>query len=161
MRMNRFWVKRIGLCSLLIGGMSLSLSFDVSLDEGELSVQVSDAKPKKQKRYDRRQREAKKLIDSGHPAVTLTLKTEPKVRATVYHGKEVLGATPLTLTWPKDSGPIDITLKASGYLTVNSRLYTHKDDRVTVNMFKVDQSHLLFGYRKKVKSEPEEPLDEE
>ena len=91
----------------------------------------------------------------------ITLKTSPRVRASVYHGKELLGTTPLRLVWPKDTGSLDIKLKASGYLTVNSRLYTHRNDRVTVNMFKVDQAHLLFGYKKKVKESPESNDGEE
>lgn len=103
-----------------------------------------------------------KLLDSGHPSVQLTLKTSPRVRAVVYHGKEELGYTPLQLTWTKDTGPLDITVKASGYLTVNSRLYTHRNDRVTINMFKDDEAHKLFGYKKKVKpkSEDAEPEGE-
>lgn len=117
----------------------------------EWSSNPAEAKPKKRKkRYDRRQRAAKKLIEAGHPTVELTLKTDPRVRASVYHGKELLGRTPLRLVWAKDTGALDIKLKAGGYLTVNSRLYTHRNDRVTVKMFKTDQAHLLFGYKKKV-----------
>jgi hypothetical protein len=117
----------------------------------EWGSNTAEAKPKKRKkRYNRRQRAAKKLIEAGHPTVELTLKTDPRVRASVYHGKELLGSTPLRLVWPKDTGALDIKLKAGGYLTVNSRLYTHRNDRVTVKMFKVDQAHLLFGYKKKV-----------
>ena len=119
------------------------------------SIAEAKKKKRKRKRYDRRQRQAKKLIDAGHPTIEITLKTNPRVRASVYHGKELLGTTPLRLVWPKDTGSLDIKLKASGYLTVNSRLYTHRNDRVTVNMFKVDQAHLLFGYKKKVKEETE------
>jgi hypothetical protein len=119
------------------------------------------AKRKRKKRYDRARREAKKLLDAGHPTVQLTLKTKPRVRAVVYHGKEELGSTPLQLTWTKDTGPIDIKLRAAGYLTVNSRLYTHRNDHVTVQMFKTDEAHLLFGYKKKVKSKTEETPTEE
>ena len=129
------------------------------LDRAYLSSNQAYANPKKRskrrKRYDRRQREAKKLIEAGHTTVELTLKTDPRVRASVYHGKELLGSTPLRLVWPKDTGSLDIKLKAKGYLTVNSRLYTHRNDRVTVKMFKTDQAHLLFGYKKKVKSDLE------
>ena len=119
------------------------------------TAEAKKKKKRRRKRYDRRQRQAKKLIDAGHPTIEITLKTSPRVRASVYHGKELLGTTPLRLVWPKDTGSLDIKLKASGYLTVNSRLYTHRNDRVTVNMFKVDQAHLLFGYKKKVKEETE------
>ena len=137
-----------------------------SVEDAPLTLlsSVAEAKKKKKrkrKRYDRRQREAKKLIDAGHPTIEITLKTSPRVRASVYHGKELLGTTPLRLVWPKDTGSLDIKLKASGYLTVNSRLYTHRNDRVTVNMFKVDQAHLLFGYKKKVKETPESNDGEE
>ena len=114
------------------------------------------AKRRRRKRYDRARREVTKLIDAGHPTVQLTLKTKPRVRAVVYHGKEELGSTPLQLTWTKDTGPIDVTLRAAGYLKVNSRLYTHRNDHVTVQMFKEDESHLLFGYKKKVKSKSED-----
>ncbi len=115
------------------------------------AAEAKKSKKRKRKRYNKRQREAKKLIDAGHPTIEITLKTSPRVRASVYHGKELLGTTPLRLVWPKDTGALDIKLKAAGYLTVNSRIYTHRNDRVTVNMFKTDQAHLLFGYKKKVK----------
>ena len=124
-------------------------------------AQAKKKKRKKRREYDRRQRAAKKLIDAGHPTVEITLKTKPKVKAVVYHGKEKLGTTPLRLTWPKDTGSLDIKLKAKGYLTVNSRLYTHRNDRVTVKMFKTDQAHLLFGYKKKVKSDEDTETNNE
>ena len=153
--------------SFLLGSMFPQPNNELSsMEDHSLSLlsSVAEAKKKKKrkrKRYDRRQREAKKLIDAGHPTIEITLKTSPRVRASVYHGKELLGTTPLRLIWPKDTGSLDIKLKASGYLTVNSRLYTHRNDRVTVNMFKVDQAHLLFGYKKKVKESPESNDGEE
>ena len=134
-----------------------------------LSIPAVQAKPKpkkkrgkrkRRKRYERARRASQKLLDAGSSSVQITLKTKPRVRAVVYHGKEELGVTPLQLTWAKDTGPIDIKLKAAGYLTVNSRLYTHRNDHVTVNMFKTDEAHLLFGYKKKVKSKTEESLTE-
>ena len=137
--------------------------------QGLLSISTVQAKPKtkkkrakrkRRKRYERAQRASQKLLDAGSPSIQITLKTKPRVRAVVYHGKEELGVTPLQLTWAKDTGPIDIKLKASGYLTVNSRLYTHRNDHVTVNMFKTDEAHLLFGYKKKVKSKTDDTLTE-
>ena len=124
-------------------------------------AEAKKSKKRKRKRYNKRQREAKKLIDAGHPTIEITLKTNPRVRASVYHGKELLGTTPLRLVWPKDTGALDIKLKAAGYLTVNSRIYTHRNDRVTVNMFKTDQAHLLFGYKKKVKESTSDEDGEE
>ena len=147
--------------------MATCVSFFISIDmssrpsvQGEVSLlnsaEAKKKRKKRKKRYNRRQREAKKLIDAGHPAVELNLKTSPNVRASVYHGKELLGTTPMRLTWPKDTGALDLKLKAKGYLTVNTRLYTYRNDRATVKMFKIDEAHKLFGYKKKVKSIPEE-----
>jgi len=143
----------------------LSFTFEGQNDRNQqdrLSIKSAAAKKSKgkRKRYNRRQREAKKLIDAGHPTVELNLKTSPKVRASVYHGKELLGSTPLRLVWPKDTGALDLKLKAKGYLTVNTRLYTYRNDRATVKMFKVDEAHKLFGYKKKVKSSSEEGVEE-
>ena len=121
----------------------------------------SKGKRKRKKGYDRRRREAKRLIDAGHPTVELNLKTSPRVRASVYHGKELLGTTPLRLVWPKDTGALDLKLKAGGYLTVNTRLYTYRNDRATVKMFKVDEAYKLFGYKKKVDSVESEDKKEE
>mgnify|MGYP003706185551 CR=1 FL=1 len=121
----------------------------------------SKGKRKRKKSYDRRRREAKRLIDAGHPTVELNLKTSPRVRASVYHGKELLGKTPLRLVWPKDTGALDLKLKAGGYLTVNTRLYTYRNDRATVKMFKIDEAHKLFGYKKKVDSAESEDKKEE
>lgn len=113
------------------------------------------AKPKKKRKrseYDRRRRQAAALIKEGHPTVELAVRTEPRVAARVYHGKELLGTAPFTIKWPKDTGSLDLVFKASGYLTVNTRLYTYRDDKVTVEMFKETEAHKLFGYRKKVKA---------
>ena len=130
-----------------------------TLDPSSLSVDVSSkvasAKPKKKKksRYLRKKKASEALLSTGHPSVELTVKTDPRVKARVYHGKELLGVTPLSLKWAKDTGPLDIVVKAGGYINVNSRIYTYRDDRVTIKMFKKDQAHLLFGYKKKVQKE--------
>ena len=156
--------------TLNVDHQNVSNDYDAQVEGGYFwDISSAHAKPKRKKkrksrkrrkRYDRARREAQKLLDAGHPTVQLTLKTKPRVRAKVYHGKEILGSTPLQLTWTKDTGPIDITLRASGYLTVNSRLYTHRNDHVTVQMFKDDEAHLLFGYKKKVKSKEEDLVEE-
>ena len=130
-------------------------TLDLSSLSVDTSTQTASAKPKKKKkdRYLRKKKASKARLSEGHPSVDLTIKTDPRVKARVYHGKELLGVTPLSLKWAKDTGPLDIVVKAGGYLHVNSRIYTYRDDRVTIKMFKKDQAHLLFGYKKKVKKE--------
>ena len=68
-------------------------------------------------------------------------------RATVFHGRKKLGETPLYIQFPADSGPVDVVLKRAGYLWVNTRANTFKDDKVVVKMTKNDEASTLFGYR--------------
>ena len=167
------------LCARLVLSLTLcftlSLVFSAQLGSSEapqpshhqlsawgLSLPKVSAKPKKKRKrrsYDRRQRQAQKLLKEGHPAVELSIRTTPRVAAKVYHGKELLGVAPFTLKWPKDTGALDLTLRAAGYLPVNTRLYTYRDDKVDVQMFKESESHKVFGYKKKVEAPTEEELD--
>jgi len=127
---------------------------------GSLELSEVSAKPKKRKRYDRLQRKAQAMIKEGHPTVELSVRTSPRVSARVYHGKELLGVAPFTFKWPKDTGALDLVLKAPGYIRVNTRLYTYRDDKVTVDMFKETEAHKLFGYKKKIEAPSAEDLEE-
>ena len=118
----------------------------------------SKRKGKRRGNFDRRRRAADALLKAGHPAIELSVRTEPKVTAQVYHGKELLGSTPLTLTWPKNTGALDLVVRAPGHIPVNTRLYTYKSDKLTVKLFKEGQSHMVFGFKKKVE---EDALGEE
>lgn len=80
--------------------------------------------------------------------VTLRINTQPRVRAGVYWGKEKLGVTPLTLQRPRDSGPMDIKVVAGGYIAVNTRLYTFKDDDLVVTLTPASKANTLYGYKK-------------
>ena len=132
------------------------------ISAGTLEFSELSAKPKKRKRkrYDRLQRKAQAMIKEGHPTVELSVRTSPRVAAKVYHGKELLGVTPFTFKWPKDTGALDLVLKAPGYIKVNTRLYTYRDDKVTVDMFKETEAHKLFGYKKKIEAPSAEDLEE-
>jgi hypothetical protein len=52
---------------------------------------------------------------------------------------------------PRDSGPLDVIVRAPGYLPVQTRAHTFADSRVTVKLTTPDQKNTLVGYR--------EPLD--
>jgi hypothetical protein len=54
--------------------------------------------------------------------VTLQIRSVP--RAHVRWGPKGLGTTPLKLVRPHDSGPLDLTLSAAGYLPHHVRAYT-------------------------------------
>jgi hypothetical protein len=81
----------------------------------------------------------------------ITFVTSPAVHATVSWGKQRLGVigpkAPLVITRPRDSGPLDVVVKAYGYLPVTTRAHTFGDTRITVKLTPPDQQQTLLGYR--------------
>lgn len=82
--------------------------------------------------------------------VKLIVNTSPRKRAWVYYGKKKLGLTPFELELPYDSGPRDVVVKAKGFIPVNTRFYTLKDEKVIVSLTREEDAHLLFGYREEI-----------
>ena len=91
---------------------------------------------------------AKKVALSEH--VKLELKTTPKVRASVRYGRKRLGYTPLKTKLKRDSGPVDIVIKAEGYITLNTRIFTNADTKITVKLTKEEDANTLYGYKEKI-----------
>jgi hypothetical protein len=83
--------------------------------------------------------------------VTITFTTIPLTNATVSWGKTRLGLiTPkgsLVIERPRDSGPLDVIVRAPGYLQVQVRAHTFADSRVLVKLTKPDQTQALVGYK--------------
>lgn len=82
---------------------------------------------------------------------TLMFQVSPSVRATVSWGKKQLGVIapgkPLYVTRPRDSGPLDVVVRANGYLPVHTRAHTFSDNKVFVKLTPPDQTSTLLGYR--------------
>ena len=72
----------------------------------------------------------------------------PAVRATVTWGRVALGETPVSLPFPRDSGPVDIVVRAPGYLTTHTRLNTFASDSVTVKLVPEAEKKTVFGFKK-------------
>ena len=90
--------------------------------------------------------------------VKLTFRSSPS--AEVWHGKKLLGTSPVSIRRRKDSGPVDVVFKASGYLKMNSRAYSWSDDVVSVRLVPTSAASTVFGYKKPVE-EDETPDGEE
>jgi hypothetical protein len=77
--------------------------------------------------------------------------TNPSGDATVTWGKKKIGTIarrrPLVLTRPRDSGPMDVVVKAEGFLPVHTRAHTFGDNKVIVKLTAIDQQSTLLGYR--------------
>ena len=54
--------------------------------------------------------------------------------ARVTHGKKTLGQTPLTLTAPRNSTPLDIVIRRAGYMKVRTRIHRDKGRKYTFRL---------------------------
>jgi hypothetical protein len=75
-------------------------------------------------------------------------------KATVQWGKKKLGViaphAPLIVQRPRDSGPLDVVVRAEGCVPVQTRAYTFEDSKVAVKVTPNDQKNTLLGYREEV-----------
>jgi hypothetical protein len=97
---------------------------------------------------------------------TLIFTTVPSTaHASVTWGKKKLGriepGKPLVVVRPRDSGPLDVTVRAENYLPVHTRAYTFNDARISVKLTRPDAMNTLLGYRMPVDAGVEPNLDEE
>ena len=84
--------------------------------------------------------------------VKVVIQTVPPEKATVFWGKKPLGLIkgknkPLIFERPRDSGPMDVVVRAQGYLPVHTRAYTFSDFKLYVKLTSVEEKKSLFGYK--------------
>ena len=75
-------------------------------------------------------------------------------KATVNWGKKKLGViaphAPLIVQRPRDSGPLDVVVRAEGCVPVQTRAYTFEDSKLAVHVTPLDQKNTLLGYREEI-----------
>jgi hypothetical protein len=87
--------------------------------------------------------------------VRIQLQTVPPEKATVMWGRKELGLVrgprkPLIIDRPRDSGPLDLVIRADGYVPVHTRAYTFTDSKLAIKLTKLADRKTLFGYREEV-----------
>ncbi len=91
--------------------------------------------------------------------VHITIQTVPPRKAQVKWGGKLVGVIPvprpLVVERPRDSGPLDLVIRASGFLPVHTRAYTFSDSRVAVKLTPPDEKSKLFGYREEPAPTPD------
>lgn len=91
--------------------------------------------------------------------VHIYLQTVPPRKAQVRWGAKNLGVIPtprpLVIERPRDSGPLDLVIRAPGYLAVHTRAYTFSDSRVSVKLTPPTEKSKLFGYRQEPTANPD------
>jgi len=72
-------------------------------------------------------------------------------KAMVFWGKKKLGPIapkqPLVIQRPRDSGPLDVIVRADDCVPVQTRAYTFADTKVAVKLTPLTEKNTLLGYR--------------
>jgi hypothetical protein len=86
-------------------------------------------------------------------SVKVKLVVTPAARGTVHWGRKKLadlqpGQMSLEAQRPRDSGPLDLVIRADGFLPHHVRVFTDRDDKLSVHLVRPDQASGLLGYRR-------------
>lgn len=85
--------------------------------------------------------------------VTLKVSVTPPVKAQVMWGAKSLaklspGNMEAAIVRPRGSGPVDLEIKAEGYLPYHTRLYSDRNERVGARLYRAEEAPGLFGYKR-------------
>ena len=131
--MARAWQKRFGLAALSAALVLVPLAMVAAADDADAPAPPAGAAPAAPK--------------PQGPNVRIVFTVVPNTKkATVTWGKKKLGLigphAPLIVQRPRDSGPLDVVVRADGCVPVQTRAYTFEDSKVAVNT--------LLGFREEV-----------
>jgi hypothetical protein len=85
--------------------------------------------------------------------VTLRLTVTPQAKALVmWGGKQVAklgpGSMDAEIVRPRGSGPVDLEIKAEGYLPYHTRLYSDRSEKLNARLYRPEEAPSLFGYKR-------------
>jgi hypothetical protein len=82
--------------------------------------------------------------------VKLILRVVP-ADAEVWWGAKRLGIAkrgePFEIVRPRHSGPVDLLLRASGFLPYHTRLFSDREEKLTVDLVRPDEARSLNGWK--------------
>jgi hypothetical protein len=89
------------------------------------------------------------------PKVRIVIQTIPPEKATVMWGRKPLGIIrgknrPLIIERPRDSGPLDVIVRAPGFVPVHTRAHTFTDNKLYVKITPLEEKKTIFGYREEL-----------
>jgi hypothetical protein len=82
------------------------------------------------------------------------------VDAEVFWGAKkigVAGKNPLELERPRASGPVDLVARAQGYLPFHTRVFTDRDEKLTIRLVRIEDAAGLLGYKRPAGVPPASP----
>ena len=95
------------------------------------------------------------LVEAPAPPATVRVAVRSVPRASVQWGRKNLGTTPVVVERPRESGPMDLVLRAQGYLPFHTRAYTFKNDSLSIELVRIDKKDTLLGARKAPPAPPD------
>jgi len=139
--MVRAWQKRFGLAALSAALVLVPLAMVAAADDADAPAAPAGAAPAAPK--------------PQGPNVRIVFTVVPNTKkATVTWGKKKLGLigphAPLIVQRPRDSGPLDVVVRADGCVPVQTRAYTFEDSKVAVKLTPNEQKNTLLGFREEV-----------
>lgn len=88
--------------------------------------------------------------DPGSPNVKIRVDVAPRsAHPVVFWGRQKLGEAPVTIERPRRSGPMDVLITATGYLDYHTRLFTDRDDKLSVVMVRANEASNMIGYKRR------------
>jgi hypothetical protein len=84
--------------------------------------------------------------DPTRGEVTIKLIADSNRKAHVLWGRKDFGVAPLELRRPRGSGPMDLLIVAPGALPLHTRVFTDRDETLSVRLYDENGAHGLLGY---------------
>jgi hypothetical protein len=78
--------------------------------------------------------------------VTIKLSVDAHWKAHVFWGRKDLGVAPLQIDRPRGSGPLDLLIVADGALPLHTRVFTDRDNGLSVRLYAESEAPGLLGY---------------
>jgi hypothetical protein len=84
--------------------------------------------------------------DPRSETVTIKVIVDSRRKAHVFWGRKDLGEAPLEVQRPRNSGPLDLTVVAAGFLPLHTRAFTDRDDKLILRLFSAEEAPQMLGY---------------
>jgi len=89
--------------------------------------------------------------------VTIKLVADPRRQARVLWGRKDFGVAPLAIVRPRGSAPLDLTIQAPGCLALHTRVFTDRDDTLSLSLYTERDAIGLPGYSPPPPTDPSSP----
>lgn len=94
--------------------------------------------------------------------VRIVFQVNPPEKAVVMWARKPLGTINpkkgqkkvLIVERPRDSGPLDVVIRAKDFVPVHTRAYTFTDSKVYVKLTPIEEKKTIFGYKEELPDLP-------